>query len=190
MKKIVLGLFLLTYSLPSLALFELRGGYGISQPKTTFGPTFEVGRVAGFHADAIIEPPLTDFGFGLRYEKLGFDVESPTAISPTDLERISVLINYRFIDLIVYFGAIGTIGFRNTMTMENYQGTGTTETFNNNYTFTYGVEGGFKFGFFQIGLELGYFHSGPFSIENDAITAPEGLMIDSLYGKAAVGLTF
>ena len=88
------------------AIVELRAGYGIQTPGED-AYTTESLAIAGFNLDAIIELPLLPFGFGLRYENMGFDIDNPLLVSEAKMTRIAALINYRFID---FFPALYFLG--------------------------------------------------------------------------------
>ncbi len=66
--------------------------------------------LVGLGADVIISPPLTSYGFGLRYEKIGLTGSAGSLSVDAKVERIAALINYRIIDTIIHFGPIFSFG--------------------------------------------------------------------------------
>ena len=178
MKKIFICLLLLA-PLSSQALFEVRAGYGTTTMDEDTYLGSSVDDMKGYNLDVIFEPPiLTDMGFGLRYEKMTFDIGTTEA----ELERISAIINYRFIDFVTYLGVIGTVGLSN-----DFQTTTagvTTDDYDPTLNFSVGVEGGVSLGLIQIGAEVGKFFG-----EVEDAGSPD-LDISGLYGKVLVGFGF
>ncbi len=174
MKRLLVCLFLLA-PLSSQALFVIRAGFGTTQmDEDTYGG-FAVDDMKGYNLDVIFEPPLlTDMGFGLRYEKMTFDIGT----SEAELERIAAIINYRFIDFFTYFGVISTFGLSNDFKI------GSNEDFDPSFNYSLGAEAGLNLGLIQIGAEVGKFFG---DVGNPG--SPD-LDISGLYGKILVGFGF
>jgi hypothetical protein len=174
MKRLFICLLLLA-PLSSHALFEVRAGYGTTKmDEDTYGG-LSVDDMSGYNLDVILEPPvITDMGFGLRYEKMKFDIGT----SEAELERISALINYRFIDFITYFGLIATVGLSNDFNIDG------DDDFDTTLNYSAGVEAGVSLGLIQIGAEVGKFFG---EVENPG--SPD-IDISGLYGKVLVGFGF
>ena len=193
MKKLLLALFLpLLISLPANALIELRAGYGLITPSDDFGSGAELASFAGFNADAIFELPMFPLGLGLRYESMGSALQaSGQADVDAEFTRTSLLVNYRIIDLFLYFGPIATIGFQNDAKFTNFPVIGNIE-MSTDLTYTVGVEAGVSLGLFMVGAELGYFLGGDFDIDSPAGATFTGgtYNMDGLYAKAIVGVGF
>jgi hypothetical protein len=117
----ILFTLLMAAPLSSWALFEARLTYGSSTstqdlanlcqgscvaPSTAPGivPTFGIG------ADAIVKLPLIPIGFGVRYEDMKLSASSSTISGDINFKRTALLLNYRFIDTIVHFGPIVSVG--------------------------------------------------------------------------------
>lgn len=183
MKHFLFAALVLILPLTSQALVEARLGYGIHTFDDSYnGLDLKSGNA--INLDVIFEPPMiTDLGLGLRYETLGFDFEAGgTAVSEGKLERIAALINYRIIDLIAYFGVIGTVGISNTFETETG---GTTNTnYDEKLNFTLGLEGGVNLGIFSVGGEVGKLFA---SVENPGSS---DISLDGTYVKVLVGLDF
>lgn len=123
-------LFALVMSLPlsSWALFEARLTYGslasqqdlssicqgsCASPSSApaIVPTFGLG------ADAIIKLPLFPIGFGVRVEDMKLSTSTSSIDAEIKYNRTALLLNYRFIDTIVHFGAIASVGLSHTGSM-------------------------------------------------------------------------
>ncbi len=172
------------------AIVELRAGYGVNTPAdNSVTSTASLSTMSGFNLDGIVELPMVPFGFGLRYESMGMDVETASANYASDMERISLLVNYRIIDMFLYFGVIGTIGFSNEVTINNIPTvqvpTGTDLTYDADLTYSVGVEGGVTFGLLMIGGELGYNIAKYENTSND----PSEVDFDGVYAKILVGVS-
>ena len=174
MKKLLICLFLLA-PLSSQALFEVRAGVGTTQmDEDTYG-AFSVDDMKGFNLDVIFEPPIiTDMGLGLRYEKMKFDIGA----SEAELERISALVNYRFIDLFAYFGVIATVGLSNNFEIDG------DDDYDPSINYSVGAEAGVTLGLLLVGAEVGKFFG------DVGVPGSPDLDISGLYGKVLVGFGF
>lgn len=186
MKKILVLLVPLFMAANASALFEARLGYGVNTPQEKdISSTAALSTMTGFNLDAIAELPMVPFGFGLRYESMGLDVNQGGATYNTDLTRLSLLLNYRIIDFFTYFGVIGTIGFANNATVKNVPLLGNQD-YTADLTYTVGVEGGLSFGLLMVGAELGYTMA---TYEGNVPNATS-LKLDGIYAKALAGVSF
>lgn len=180
MLKMILTFCLLLAPFTSQALFEARVGYGTATPDEDTYNGADLDKLTGFNLDLIFEPPLiTDMGFGLRYEKLSMDIGTN---AEAELDRISALVNYRFIDLITYFGLIGTVGVSNDLSVK--VGGATDDTYDPKLNFSLGLEGGISLGLIQVGAEVGKFFG-----KADHATNGE-LDLSGIYAKVLVGVGF
>ena len=168
------------------SLVELRLGYGVQTPAEDSVGTSTLQSMSGINLDAIVDLPMVPFGFGLRYEDMGFDVAQLTG---GDLEasfkRTSLLVNYRFIDLFAYLGVIGSLGFVNDMNLQ-FNGGGEAN-WDSALTYSVGAEGGFSFGLFMVGAELGYMSA---NLEDSDNLGNSDADLSGIYAKALVGLSF
>jgi hypothetical protein len=181
MKKPISLLFaILMITSSAHALFEVRLGYGVQTPAEDQINANTLSSLGGFNFDGIVELPLLPFGFGLRYESLGSELDLGVTTVDTSFERTSLLINYRFIDLFAYFGVIGTIGFVNDFEVEIPNNN---TTYDASLTYSAGVEGGVSLGLFMVGAELGYIVANLESNNTDAD-------LSGVYAKALVGVGF
>ena len=184
MKKQILILclpLLLTFN--ANALFELRAGYGVNTPSEE-PPGVSLKTMAGFNLDALVELPMVPFGFGLRYESLGMDLTVGTTTSETAMQRTSILLNYRLLDLFTYFGLIGSIGLVNDYEIKF---AGAAAKYDSSLTYSIGVEGGVSLGMLMVGAELGYLSA---NFEQTNNPANSDIDLGGIYAKALVGVGF
>lgn len=182
MKKHILVLFLSVFAFSQAqAIVELRAGYGIQTPADSEQNGQTLKSMAGFNVDAIVELPMVPFGFGLRYENLGSKISIPT-IGDVDatFERTSLLVNYRIIDLLVYAGLIGSLGFQNNLKVET---PGSTTELDTSLTYSVGAEAGVSLGLIMLGAELGYIGAKLKDNTNEGD-------LSGVYAKALVGVGF
>lgn len=180
MKKMLMSFLFLLLPFSSQALFEARVGYGTTKPDEDTYQGTAVDDMNGFNLDLIFEPPLiSDMGFGVRYEKMTTDIGANTE---GDFERISALVNYRFIDLFAYFGVIGTIGLSNDFTTETAGVT--SSNYDPKLNYSIGLEGGVSLGLFSVGAEFGKLFA---EVENPG--SPD-IDLSGVYGKVILGVGF
>ncbi len=186
MKKIFLILTVpLFISLNANALFEIRAGYGVQTPgEQDLSSTQNLSTMSGFNLDAIVEIPMVPVGLGLRYENMGFDFNQSGLPLESEMTRTSILVNYRIIDLLFYFGAIGSIGLINDASISTAVGNAE---FTSSMTYSIGVEGGLSLGLMQVGAELGYLGA---NFEEDTNLYGSDLDLSGMYAKILVGVGF
>ncbi|MBY0315314.1 MAG: hypothetical protein K2Q26_07330 [Bdellovibrionales bacterium] len=180
MKKLLV-LLMMCFSFQSQALFEIRAGYGSNTLDEDAYLTSEFGKLKGFNLDAIIEPPLiTDLGFGLRYETMEMELKGLGA--DVEMDRLSLLINYRVIDFLAYLGFIGTYALTNDM---KYVAGSFSEDLDDKATYTIGVEGGVNLALFSLGVEVGKMFGEARQSSNGGT-----IELDGLYFKGILGIGF
>ena len=189
MKKLVLA-FLATFLfwLPAQAIVELRAGYGINTVgdyESSTGNNLEIAGFAGFNLDAILELPLLPVGLGVRYESMGFDVKQGALESSADFERISAIVNYRFIDMFAYFGLIGTLGLVNDVTIKSGGLIAAERKYDASLTSSVGVEAGVSLGLLMFGAEAGYFMG---TYKDKGTPALNDMDAGGIYAKVLVGV--
>jgi hypothetical protein len=177
MKKLLCVLVLSLLPLTSHALLEARLGVGVNNFSDS-----GTDKASNFTADFIVQPPLiTNLGFGLRYETM--NIEYSPGSDDADFDRLSFLVNYRFIDTFLYLGVIGTVGLKSNLEIHS---AGQNLTYDDKLNYTAGVEGGVHLGLISIGGELGKMiakFSPPAGIADDA-------NMNSTYAKVFVGFGF
>jgi len=180
MKKFIAALILVLIPLSSQALFEVRAGYGVNSFDENYGGV-EHEDMKGINFDLVVQPPTFDsLSLGLRYEMLTFDTPTIPAIE-SDLDRLSFLLSYRFIDLFFYAGLIGTYGISSDLETDGGAGT---LSWDDKTNYTLGAEAGVNLGLISVGAEIGKFF-GKF----EAPATPE-LDLESFYAKILVGFGF
>lgn len=184
MNKLIFAL-IMALSWNANALIELRAGYGIQTPAESSYQGWDVATMSGFNLDAIFEIPVTSFGVGLRYESMGFDLEAGGAARSTDFTRTALLVNYRLIDTLAYFGFIGSLGFINNLETE-ISGAADRE-YDADLTTSIGVEAGVSLGLLTVGGELGYLNAK--MKDSNGSNNPD-FDASGVYIKALVGVGF
>jgi hypothetical protein len=188
------------------AIVDVRIGAGVlranPQQVQDFDRTFsasipEIDAMIDFAADVIVSPPLFPFGIGLRYEQFMKDEESGSYSNKSKFTRTSVVLNRRFIDTLIYLGAIGTFGLSNSYKHEFNPGTGLRKyKAKGDLTASIGVEAGVKLLVFTAGAELGYMYANLNNLETEdgGSVVSSGNAIDvnlsGTYAKIMVGLNF
>ena len=185
-KQLLIMLAIFSVSFSAHSIVELRAGYGVQTPSDDEVGTNTLKSMSGFNLDAIVELPMLPFGFGLRYEDMGFDVGQLGGPDLTSsFQRTSLLINYRIIDLFLYFGVIGSLGFVNDMNVDF--GGGLEANWDSSLTYSVGVEGGVSFGLIMVGAELGYLSANLEDADNLGNVDAD---LSGIYAKALVGVGF
>lgn len=104
--------------------------------------------------DAIVMLPLIPLGFGLRYESASKSETKYNEKVDYTINRTAVLVNYRIIDKKFYVGPIVSYGlaqnlsFKLPLDPDEFKA-------GSSSSYSYGIEGGIKFGFVRVGAEAG-----------------------------------
>jgi hypothetical protein len=188
MKKLFLAFFLpFAISTSAHALVQVRVGYGVQTPSdTNYQPNQALSSMHGYNLDALVNIPLVPVGLGLRYENMGFDLSSAGVDASSNMQRTSLLVNYRIIDFFFYLGGIGSIGFANSANITTPSGTPDFK-YKSSLTYSVGVEGGISLGLMKLGAELGYLGA---NFADDAGLGNPDLDLSGVYAKAIVGFGF
>ncbi len=144
------------------AIIDLEGGYSVlnSVPDqlNSYGSSVKsasgIHKEEGFSGDLRLTLPGMPFGLGVRYEDWTKKATGNTNSVDSSFKRVSLIVEHRFIDTIVYIGVLGTVGLSNEFkyAVQNDQ----TYTASGSVTGSAGVEGGVTLGIFTVGAELGY----------------------------------
>lgn len=112
----------------------------------------------GLGVDAIVSPPLLNWGFGLRYENLGFSTSSNNIEAKLSNVRTALIVNYRFIDTLMFLGPIATYGLSHSGQLEITDNGAKILDYNSGSasSWSIGLEGGLKLIAFLVGAEVGY----------------------------------
>lgn len=168
MKRSLLAIISITitlfFSIQSQALVEARVTYGLlaSRPDLAalYGGAGTVPSIVpnyGIGLDALVIIPVVGLGAGLRYENLGFTATSGSLTYKSTATRTALLVNYRIIDTLMYFGPIFSYGLSHTNeisvndTTLSYQWAPDSSS-----SYQAGLEIGSKIGGILLGAEAGY----------------------------------
>lgn len=166
MKKFsLISLLVLFFAQPSMALFEVRAGYGIlsSKPDLTGFYTGTSSNVptaapnAGLTLDAVVTIPLVGLGAGLRMENMNIKYESDVMTIQNQLTRNALIVNYRLINTLVYLGPIFTYGLSHTNKIKMSSGGSDISNISSDKVSSYsiGLEGGASLLGLMVGAEAG-----------------------------------
>lgn len=189
----------------ALALFEVRVHYGFSTPKQNISDLCsgcansnaspEIPANYGIGADALIKVPVftLGFGFGIRYENLGFSANTDTITAKASTTRTAFLMNYRFIDTLIFLGPIASYGLSHSGNFSITEtGTKIAEYSGGSISsYSVGVEAGVKLIAFNIGAEIGYMDEkwkGATSQQGSGAT--RDINFSGNYGKIHLGFSF
>lgn len=195
MKKIsLISLCLLFISQPSMALFEVRAGYGILSSKPNLS-NYYVGSVpsaapnAGLTFDAIATIPLVGIGGGLRLENMKVSSDNSTLDVENQLNRTSLIINYRLIDTLIYLGPIMTYGLSHSNSIKlKAGGTEVSHISSNNVSsYSIGIEAGASLLGFLVGAELGTMNMKYKDAKDSLTNQTHDLDMSGSYAKIFVG---
>lgn len=195
MKKIgLLSLCLLFISQPSMALFEVRAGYGIlsSKPDLSnfYGGSVPAAPNAGLTFDAIATIPLVGIGGGLRYENMKISADNSNLDLENQLTRTSLILNYRLINTLIYLGPIMTYGLSHSNSIRLSSGGSDLSKISSNNVSSYsiGIEAGASLLGFLVGAELGTMSMKYKDAKDSIITTQSGdLDMSGTYAKIFVG---
>lgn len=144
----------------------------------------------GVGADLLIIVPFLGLGGGLRYENMGFKINSNGFAYKTTTTRTSLLLNYRLIDTLLYLGPIFSYGISHSNNMTaSYANNAADMSPDSASSYTAGLEVGAKLGGFILGAEMGYqsFKWDKMTDKNNFITTTPDLDMSGSYFKIALG---
>lgn len=192
------------YTASSKAFVEIKANYGGLATKDFISATCGSActgvppanvPLVGISADLIISPPLTAYGFGIRYEKLNISGTLAAVEATAQIERIAALVNYRFIDTILKIGPVFTVGISNQTQFKVIE-SGTTKA---NYTSTTSdsASAGLEIGIkpliilpLILGVETGYQYLNIKNAIDSVGGSSKNIDLSGLYLKAYLGLSF
>lgn len=166
MIKHALFIFVLAFAGPAWSLVEIKMAYSglLSDPdkdKIYNGSAKMPTATANFGlgADVVFDLPLAGFGVGMRYENLGLKYSGNGIHVESELSRTALLVNWRWIDTLVYFGPIFSAGISHSGGSLSVIENGTTIAdleAENQTSYSAGLELGAKLIGFRVGVEAGY----------------------------------
>jgi hypothetical protein len=192
----ILSLLILFISQPSMALFEVRAGYGVLSSKPDFGTFYNLGTIpsaapnAGLTLDAIVTIPLVGLGGGLRMENMKISYDNSALGIENQLSRTSLIVNYRLINTLIYLGPIFTYGLSHTNSIKLSSGGTDLSKISSSKVSSYsmGLEGGASLLGMMVGAEVGTL-SMKYKDATDSISPSKVADLDmsGTYAKIFVG---
>lgn len=178
------------------AFVEIKAGYSLLNANPTkfndLNPLTEpVKGLQGVTADLLLNAAIMPINLGARYEKFTFKKGTGVATSDIEYERISVLLNKRFIDSVGYLGFVATVGVSNEF-RDNIAKTKASSSLSGSV----GLETGVKLGFLMFGIEGGYLVAPLGDLKDSSgatvLVAGSPVEVDMSggYGRAVVGFNF
>ncbi len=195
LRLLTLAVLSLVLSPTANAFVELKVGYSIlnSDPKSynAFNALVEPAKdLNGFTADLLLNSAIMPINIGARYEKWAVKKDGGITSSEVTFDRISVILNKRFIDTVAYLGMVATVGVSNEFK------DALNRKASSSLSGSIGLEGGMKFGFLMAGVEGGYLIAPLGDLKNSAGTtitnagAPVKVDMSGVYARAMVGFNF
>lgn len=194
--RLLTAALILTFASSANAFLELKFGYSLlsSKPKSFNDQNVLDGPIEGVHgatADLLLNAAIMPINIGARYENWGLQAGSGVTATDIEYERISVILNKRFIDTIGYVGLVATVGLSN-----EFKDKLTNNKASSNLSGSIGLETGLKLGFLMAGVEGGYLVAplGDLKTANGTTVtsagAPVKVDMSGAYARAMVGLNF
>ncbi len=179
-------------------LLEIRGGYGVNSASpdafenrvnTVSNSSLDADNFDNYNVDIFFDLPVLPLGVGLRHEWIKQDQSSNGSEWDLDAKNISVLVDWRLLDTLVYVGPIVGIGYPSAEVDFDSGSTHVSDKIKSGQpSYSVGAEAGVKLGKFLIGAEVGYSSLKFEKISNNNVNTEVDL--SGVYGKAMVGLTF
>ena len=201
MKKIRLILALAALALVQTVhagILEIRGGYGINSANpdafetrvnSLSATTLDADNFDNYHVDVFFDLPVLPFGVGIRHEWIKQDQSSSGSDWDVDAKNVSILVDWRLLDTLIYLGPIVGIGYPSAEVDFNSGTTHVSDKIKSGQpSYSIGAEAGVKLGKFLIGAEAGYSSLKFEKISNANVNTKVDL--SGFYGKVMAGLTF
>ncbi len=154
--------------------------------------------MTGVGGDVIYFLPVVSLGFGARYDSFTAKSAGTGGDLTLTANRTALLVDYRFINTLVFLGAIASYGISHDMKVKS-TGSSDLKTASQE-SYSVGVEGGAKVGHFIAGGEIGYLSFIGTDIKSNSsgslasVTTTNGkktnMDISGVYIIASVGVTF
>ncbi len=174
-------------------LLEVRAGVGMNaaDPKdlnTAINNGLDNDSIDNYNLDVYFNIPAIPLGVGLRNEWLKGEASFGSDMWDIDANNLTVLVDWRLIDSVVYVGPLVTIGAPFGDILANSGGNSDKSTLKMDQL-SYGIaaEAGIKIGSLILGAEAGYQ-----SVKLKAGSGSSQVDVDlsGVYGKAMVGVSF
>jgi hypothetical protein len=194
----MLTAFGLTAAAAQAGMLELRAGAGLTaadpdafenKVNTVSNGGLNSDEIEFFNGDVFFDLPAVPIGVGARYEWANQKQSANNTEWDLDVNNLSLLVDWRIIDTLVYVGPIVTIGY--PWADLKFTGGGSSSSNNikgDQLSYGAGLEAGVKFSRFMVGAEAGY-QSLELEASNNSNTNAK-IDLSGFYGKVLVGLVF
>ena len=183
-KQILIALLTLFFVNTATASLNIRGGYGLQVTENKKYSGSDLKNFKGLNIDAFVRLPESPLGLGLRYEDMNFKIKDKNSQDKkSNLNRMSLLINYRFVDSVFFVGTTGTVGFSNKMNIHKSLGNLKSKS---DFSYTLAAEAGIPMDFISFVGEIGYTIDQVYKNRNNGAT----VNLSGLYFKALIGIKF
>ena len=180
-------------------LLELRGGVGLNaanphsfedRVNSISGQDLNSSTFDNYNADVFVNLPVVPTGVGLRKEWINQKESSGGDEWKLNAKNISVLVDWRIINTLVYLGPIVGIGYPSAKVDFNSKSTNTSDKIKSGEpSYSAGVEAGVKLGLFLVGAEAGYSSLTLNKHSTDNSNLQTKVDLSGFYGKLMVGLS-
>jgi hypothetical protein len=198
-RLVVAAIVLMAAQAAHAGLIEIRGGIGINsaspdafedEVNSASGGGLDSDDFDNYFADLYVNLPALPIGVGLRHEWINQDQSSGGNKWDLEAKNISVLVDWRILDNVVYLGPILSIGYPSAdLDFETPGVTFSDRIDSGKPSYSIGAEVGAHLSAFIVGAEAGYQ-----SLELDDFKSSSGSEVDvdlsGFYGKVLVGISF
>ncbi len=202
MKKFLLGAAVVWMGMgfSQAGILELRAGAGMNaanpdafedRVNAVSNQDLKSDNFDNFNADIFINFPVLPLGVGVRHEWLNNKESSGGEDWKIKANNLAVLVDWRFIDTIVYVGPIVSVGY--PWADVDFNGSAdrvSDQIQSDQLSYSGGAELGVKFGGFIIGTEAGYQSLKFKNVKSQNGNVNSKLDLSGFYGKVMLGITF
>ncbi len=199
MRQLILVFVLMgTVQAAQAGILEVRGGYGINSANPNkfedrvneiSAANLDADNFDNYNLDIFFDLPVIPFGVGLRHEWIKQDQSSGGSEWDIDAKNISVLVDWRLLDTLVYVGPIVGIGYPTAEVDFKTAGVESSDKIKSGQpSYSIGLEAGVKLSKFIVGAEAGY-SSVKFD-QTSTQNVKTRVDLTGFYGKIMAGLTF
>jgi hypothetical protein len=181
-------------------LLELRGGVGLNaanphsledRVNAVNGENLDVKNFDNYNADIFVNLPVIPIGIGLRQEWIRQKQSSGGDSLDLNAKNLSVLVDWRILNNIVYLGPIVSIGYPSANVDFHSSSSGDTsdKVTSGRPSYSVGAEAGVKLGFLLVGAEAGYSAVKLNNHSSDNPNVKADVDLSGAYGKLMVGVS-
>lgn len=201
-KKILLlaAVAYLGFGRAQAGLLELRAGAGLNaanpdafedRVNAVSNQDLKSDNFDNFNADVFFDLPVLPLGVGVRHEWLSNKQSSNGESWKIKANNLSVLVDWRFLDTLVYVGPIVSVGY--PWADVDFNGSAdhvSSQIHSDQLSYSGGAELGVKLGGFIIGTEAGYQSLKFKNVKSQNGNVNSKIDLSGFYGKVMVGITF